>query len=47
MTIDGYTDLHVGWGRGAEDEREGSKRWREAENCHTKGMNCLSSSYGS
>lgn len=26
MTIDGYTDLHVGWGRGAEDEREGSKR---------------------
>lgn len=25
MIIDGCTDLHVGWGRGAEDEREGSK----------------------
>lgn len=25
MTVDGYTDLHVGSGRGAKDEREGSK----------------------
>lgn len=25
MTIGGHTDLYVGWGRSAEDEREGSK----------------------
>lgn len=25
MAIGGYTGTYVGWGRGAEDERKGSK----------------------